>query len=91
MSVQDPLLLPQCKNLLRYPQGWNHQLIESNQLHLAAWIVSGRVFQQKEYQSKLQTLSQIADDKVQYLVTTRPGESGLAGMLGNRLIQFEVM
>ena len=35
----------------------------------------------KEYQNMLKALSQMSEDQGQYLVTNRPGESGLAGVV----------
>ena len=40
----------------------------------------------EEFQKTLQTLSQVPKDKVQFHITKRPGESGIAGVVGNKLI-----
>ena len=48
--------------------------------------ISGKSYLQKEFQKTLQTLSQVPKDKVQFHITNRPGESGIAGVVGNKLI-----
>ena len=90
VSVRDPILLPRKKNLLLGPSGDLHPLMMKGQLQLAAWIVSGLPWCQKDYQQKLRSLSQIADDQARYLLTNRPGESGLAGVIRGTMIPFDV-
>ena len=91
LSVQDPILLPRKKNLLKNPQREIHPLLLQGQLQLAAWVVSGLPWCRKAYQNQLQTLSQIAEEKAQFLLTNRPGESGLAGVINGKMIPFTVM
>ena len=91
MSVENPLLLPVHPELLKNPQGEIHPLVMNNHLRLAAWTVSGNHWLKRDYRVKLQTLSQIADAEAQFLITNRPGESGLAGVSRDKLIPFDVM
>ena len=86
MSVRNPILLPQVKDLLTNPSEQNYLLIENQSMRLVAWTVSGKTFLQKEYQKGLQTLSRHLGEREQQLITNRPGESGLAGVLKNMLI-----
>ena len=91
MSVQNPLLLPVFPTLLKDPQGNTHPLVENNSLKLVAWRISGRTWQIKEYQRGLQDLLQLPEDQVHFLITNRPGESGLAGVVNNKLVPFSVL
>ena len=55
--------------------------------HLVVWMVSGKLWQQKAYQEKLQTLSQTPDERAHYLVTNQPGISGLSGWCGEKQVE----
>ena len=46
----------------------------------------GKGYLQKEYQRNLPLLSQMPDDQAQSLITYSPGVSGIAGVLGDKLI-----
>ena len=59
-----------------------------NLLTLAACLVSGKPFCVKEFQKVLLTLSQIPEEKTHSLITSQPGENGLAGVLNEKLILF---
>ena len=74
MSIQNPILLPMRFQVLTNPQGQTHPLVKQKRLRLAAWTVSGNLWHQRDYQSRLQILSQIPDAEAQYLITNRPGE-----------------
>ena len=91
MCVKNPLLIPKRKNLLLNPDQVVHPLIENRTLQLVAWTVSGKDLLQKAYQRKLSPSSQIPDEKVQSLITTRPGESLVAGVIDGKLIPFDVL
>ena len=91
MSCQQPLLLPEKRDLLRSPLGQFHPLVVQRSLSLAAWIISGRTCKQEDFRSKLPNLSYLQNDQVQTLITNRPGRSGLAGVVNNKLIHFNVM
>ena len=88
MSCQEPILLPVVKNLLRSPLGQNHPLVLNQSLRLAAWIISGRTYKKRAFQNRLQSLSYHPKDQVQIQITNRPGRSGLAGVINNKLIHL---
>ena len=91
VSVQTPILLPLVSNLLVDPQGAIHPLVKNGSLTLVAWNISGRIWQTREYQKGLQDLSQMPEDRVHSLLTNRPGESGLAGVVNNKLIPLNAL
>ena len=91
MSIQNPIMLPQVPDLLRDPQGRHHPLAINHTLRLVAWTISGKDWLRKEFQRKLPHLSQIQDEVGQNLIMNRPGESGIAGVLGDKLIPLEVL
>ena len=91
MSVQTPILLPLVSNLLVDPQGAIPPLVKNGSLKLVAWNISGRIWQTREYQKGLQDLSQMPEDRVHSLITNRPGESGLAGVVNNKLIPLNAL
>ena len=53
------------------------------------WVVSGSVYQKKEYQKGLQTLLSHQEEKVFSQLTHGPGISGLAGVLNFLAFLFE--
>ncbi|XP_057299486.1 uncharacterized protein LOC130630105 [Hydractinia symbiolongicarpus] len=81
MLVTNPLLLPQSLSLPTNPQGKSHPLLENRTLRLVAWTISGKFWRVREYQEKLQSLSQVSEQRAHSLITNSPGESGLAGVL----------
>ena len=91
MLAQDSIILPNLTTLLQGPQGQKHPLQGRNQLQLVAWKVSGKPWKVREYQNLLPHLSQIPEGQGQYLITNRPGESGLAGVVNGRLIPLQVI
>ena len=91
MCIHNPFLLPHRKDLLLDPLAKTHPLVVNQTLKLAAWLVSGNHSHQKTFQTKLQSLYQIPEEKVQSLLTNRPGASGLAGVVNRRLIPFDVL
>ncbi|XP_057294612.1 uncharacterized protein LOC130623139 [Hydractinia symbiolongicarpus] len=91
MLVTNPLLLPQSLSLLTNPQGKSHPLLENRTLRLVAWTISGKFWRLREYQEKLQSLSQVPEQRAHSLITNRPGESGLAGVVNNKLIPLNVL
>jgi len=91
MSVQNPIILPQYQDLLQNPQGEFHPLLRNRSLELVAWTVSGKICKIKEFQRKLPTLSLRPGEEAQGLITNRPGVSGVAGVIGSKLIHFDVL
>jgi len=91
MSIKNPILLPQLPDLLKDPLGNNHPLIKNYTLRLVAWTVSGNPFLQKAYQKNLQNLSSKLGEEALGLITNRPGESGVAGVLRDKLVPLDVL
>ena len=91
LSVRNPIILPLKEDLLKCPQNQQHPLIQNQTMQLAVWLVSGSVWQRKEYQRGVQTLLSHREEKVLSQLTHRPGISELAGVLNEILIQFDVM
>ena len=70
------------------PQGELHPLTTSNNLQLAAWLVSGYHAAIKVFQRELSPFSCPNGARAQTLVTTAPGVHGIAGVVKGKLIQF---
>ena len=83
--------MPLRGDLLKGPQNKQHALIQNRTIQLAAWVVSGSVWQRKEYQKGLQILLSHQEEKQLSQLTHRPGISGLASVLYKTLFQFDVM
>ena len=86
MTIKNPILIPNHPKVLLSPEGKTHPLIQNSSLRLVAWLVSGKVYLQKGYQKGLWTLFQLPEEQVLSQITNRPGESGLAGVIGSKLI-----
>ena len=91
LSVKNPIILPLRGDLLKGRQNKQHALIQHRTIQLAAWVVSGSVWQRKEYQKGLQILLSHQEEKELSQLTHRPGISGLASVLYKTLFQFDVM
>lgn len=63
LSVKEPMLLPQGKQILISPKIIVHSLMVKNWSKLATWLVSGNIFCAKEFEKAILTLSQIPDKK----------------------------
>ena len=86
MCIRNPFLLTHRKDLLLDPLGRPHPLVVNQTLRLAAWLISGNHWHQKEFQTKLQSLYQIPEEEVRSLLTN--SASGLTGVVNGRLIPF---
>ena len=91
LSIQNPILLPQDQNMLKDPSGMIHPLVQNQTLHLIVWTLSGNVFLQRAYQRKLPVLSCNLSEKELFLITNRPGDSGLAGVVKGKLVPLDVL
>ena len=91
MPVRKPLLIPQTRKLLTDPFGKIYPLIQNQTLTLAAWKVSGKVWQYKAFQRGYPDLSQVFKEQTQFLLMNRPGVSGLACILKGKSIHFDVL
>ena len=79
------------RRLTKGPQNQQDPLIQNRTMQLAVWVVSGSVWQRKEYKKGLQILLSHQEEKVLSQLTLRTGISALAGVLNKTLIQFDVM
>ena len=91
MSIKNPILLPWRKDLLKNPKGEIHPLVQNRTLKLVAWTVSRLDCRSREFQRQLPTLSPSQEDQILMQIMSRPGESGLAGVLEGKLIHFLVI
>ena len=91
MAIQDPLLLPNHKGLLVNPRREHHPLLMNGTMKLAAWLISENRGEQGRYQQQLPLLSRMPDQLALGKITSRPGESFVAGVVANRLIQFHAI
>ena len=88
MTIKNPILVPSHPKFLLSPEGKTHPFIQNSSLRLVAWLVSGKVYLQKEYQKGLLTLSQMPQEQVLSQIANRPGESGLTGVIGSKVISL---
>lgn len=65
-----------------------HPLVQNCSLQLAAWTILGNPYLIQDYQKRLPLLSLVQEDEIRVQIMTLPGESGLAGVLNDRLIRF---
>ena len=86
ITIKNLILLPNHPKLLLSPEGKFHPLIQNLSLRLLVWLISGKGDLQKGYQKKLSTLSQMPEEQVFSQITNQPVESGLAGVIGSKLI-----
>ena len=86
MAIADAFLLPKHQKILLNPEDKIHPLVQNSILWLVAWLVSRKTYLQREYQKGLLTLYQIPEGKDLSQITNGPGESGLACVMGKKLI-----
>ena len=86
MTIKNMILSPNRLKVLLSPEGKIHPLIQNSSPRLVTWLVSGKVYLQKGYQKGQPTLSQILEEQVLSYIKNRAGESGLAGVIGSKLI-----
>ena len=91
MAVAIPVLLPSYENLLSNPKKEIHPLLGNHSLRLLAWKVSGKSYLQKEFRKELPISSPMQEELEQDLITNRPGESSIVGVVRKRLIPLHVM
>ena len=83
LTVKNPLLLPVLESLLKDPAGQLNPLLTQNSVWLVAWIISSRVYLQKEYHEGLPTLSQTIGEYLQSSITSYLG-SGIPGVMNGK-------
>ena len=86
--IQCTLLLPTITNLLLNRQGEKHPLVNTTCLRFVAWKITRKPWKQKGFQAMQPKLSPCAGNQIQLQVTNLPEIIGLAGVAGNKLIQF---
>lgn len=91
MPIEKPLLLPQYPYHLLNQQAQVHPLITNKTIRLAVLAVSDKGYLQQESQRGLASLFQVQGDKVDYQITIPPVHSGLAGVMKEKLIHFDVL
>ena len=91
MVVETPILLPPYPDLLTDPGQNNHPLIETKQLMLAAWEISGMGSLQEDFLQTLQPFTYSLRDPGPNPLTKAPGISGLAGVVRGKLMLFRPM
>ena len=79
-SDEKPSFLPKMSNLLIIPNQGNNVLVEKGNLQLLAWTYSGK-----------RLSSQIPEERTQSLITNRPGVSGIAAVVGERLNPLNIL
>ena len=90
MFIQLPLLLAALPNVLLNPLGKKHSLVKTRSLRLAVWKITGKPWKWKEFQVIQPNLSPCPGDQAQLQVMKWPGASGLAGVVDNKFIQFDL-
>ena len=88
VSIQEPVLLPQTKRLLRNAKNELHPLTQQMTLKLAAWRVSGKEQQARVFRRSLQTYSWQNGERVERFLTSPSGANGVAGVVDEALIRF---
>ena len=53
------------------------------------WTVSGKGWLQQQFQRGLLSLFQVQGVKVRYQITVRPGQSGVVGLVKEKLIHCD--
>ena len=89
MTVKNPIILPDHPKVLLSKEGQINPLIQNSSLRLLVWLASGKVYLQKECQKGLSNLSQMPEEQVLSQITNRPGKSGLARDIENKIIPLE--
>ena len=62
--MRNPIILSLKEDLLTGPQNQQHSQIQTRTMQLSVWVVSGSVWQRKEYQKGLQTSLSDQEEKV---------------------------
>ena len=91
MPIEKPLLLPQYPYLLLNHQAQAHPLMTNKTIRLVVLAASDKGCLQQESQRGLASLFQVQGDKVDYQITIPPVQSGLAGVMKEKLFHFNVL
>ena len=91
MSIETPVILQRINILLRDLLWKEHSLFTNETLRLVAWKISGRDYLRHEFRKQLPVLLLTQEEVYLQEITNHPGERGLAGVVGDKLIQFRVI
>ena len=91
MSIETPIILGTISSLLKDPLGEKHSLITNKTLRLAAWKISRRDYLCQAFWEQLPVLLLTQGEVHIQEIMNRPRENGLAGAVGDKLIQFSVI
>ena len=86
-----PILLPPIPDIVTNPHGLNHPLAIEGHLPLAAWPVSGNLTAQRDFQMELSASFNSPGDHRLNPPIHLPGDSGIAGVLHETLIHFQLL
>ena len=79
------------KHLLTNSQWEIYSQVQKGQLRLVAWTISGNIYLQQVDQNDLLRLYQVKEEKILSLISNRPGESSVAGVINKRSITLKVI
>lgn len=88
MRVRDLILLPPQANLLLSPEGKTHPLIVDKTLTLVVWEISSDQSKCKAYKETQRDYLPQHGAKGHNQLITAAGNTGVAGVLKNKLIPF---
>ena len=91
ISIETTVILPRINSLLKDPLGKEDPLIINKILRLAAWKIPGRDYLFKGFWEQLSVLLLTQREVNLQEIMNWPGERGLAGVVGEKLIQFRVI
>ena len=90
MSREEPVLLLQHKHFLMNPQKQQHPLLKNKTLRKAVWTVSWKSYLRETFQRRIPNLIQVHDDQAHCQVTVCPGHCGLAAVIKEKFIHFDM-
>ena len=88
LCIDYPLMLPQHPQLLLGSEGQRHPLLQSRQLRLVAWRLSGKPGLAYQFRRQCPESWRLHADSPPTAITTLLGQSGLAGVCNGSLIPF---
>ena len=91
MAIQEPILIQWGEDVLLNPKGASHPLVLNGSLQLTAWLVSGQRQRVQNFQRRLKPLSPALGQQERDIITTHPGRNFVAGVIGEKLIQFRAL
>ena len=83
---EDPIKLKNRENLLTNNQQQTHPLIQSKNLSLGAFLVTGVPSKAEEYRRRLPHSSLMPEKEAQQVLTLHPGKNGILGVCKGKLI-----